>query len=100
MKTVRIVPPEPCKGNRTPTAQGTRVLSGDGNSPEVWSDIQGVRTIDVHYGVDEIISATVELYVWPETVDAVPSFMMTHPITGERVTIDRIEFADGSEFKA
>lgn len=98
METVRIVPPEPYDKDALTLSQGTRVLQGDGGSPEVWSEIHGIKTIDVHYVAGEPITADVELFVTPDTVDAVPLYIMTHPITGERQTVKRIEFTDGSVF--
>ncbi len=91
MKSVRIESPEPPEGGYA-IAQGTKVFSGD-------QEIHGIRSMDVHYGCDEIITASMELMLFPGDVFARACFLMDDPQTGERKEVSRIEFADGSVFQ-
>jgi hypothetical protein len=89
MKKVHIIPNEPKDGECT-ISSGTRVLIAD-------QPIESVTRIVVTYEIDDLVRAQLDLCdVWQDPVEALGEFFMTHPHTGKRAVVKRIEFADES----
>ena len=90
LEPVRIVAAPIGKGRAFATGMGTKIYSGD-------TEIHGIASIDVSFRPDELVTAKMELYVWPKEINnALPEYWMTHPLTGEKVRIVAIDF-DGCE---
>jgi hypothetical protein len=91
MKKVHIIPNEPKDGECT-ISRGTQVFVSD-------QPIESVTRIVVTYEIDDLVRAEIDVCdVWQDPVEALGEFFMTHPHTGERAVVNRIEFADGSVF--
>ena len=60
--------------------------------------IPGIKAIDLRMRLNEAITATVELYSGFEG-DAVPTFVMLDPVSGNRKQIVKVEFVDGSVYE-
>ena len=88
MKTITIKSPQP-KDGKIPTSEQTKVLMGG-------TPIHGIRSIRVRYDVDQPITAVMQLFAWPGDVTAAGEFIMQDPLDGERKTIKKIEYTDGS----
>ena len=92
METVRIVPPE-CSDDKYPTGMGTKVFSGD-------TEINNIKSIDVHYRVNDVVTATIEVISAMDDVGAFAVFMVGDPKTGDLKQVKRVEFEDGSVWDA
>lgn len=89
MKTVRILSPNKDKDGLTLT-HGTEVHADGGI-------VHGIAGMSVDYTPGDIVRATIDLFVTPAPDQtAAAAFTMQDPITGEKKTIRKIEFTDGS----
>ena len=92
VRMVTIQTPEPSEG-RYAKSQGTKVFS-DGK------EVHNISSIAVHIGVDDNVTAQIELFGWLETVDGADArFVMRHPFTKEIVEITKLVFGDGTWLK-
>jgi hypothetical protein len=88
MKTVTIVPAE-LDSQGIARSQGTKVLTDEG-------EVHGIKSIKINLGVDERVTADIELVVgFNEMPGVVPKYMMRHPVTNIMEEIASIQFASG-----
>lgn len=77
--------------------QGTDIV--DQNTGAKLSDVAPVKSITVKFGVDEVVTATVEVIV--EKVEIEPGevrYVSWHPEWGVPELVKSIEFKDGSKY--
>ena len=89
-------------------SQGTRFYAQDDivhivpstskETPE-GKEIHGVYSATVHYKIDDVVRAELELYIAHEAVDGVLIFFATDPNTGEFKRLKYVEWEDGSVFE-
>ena len=92
VRQVTIKAPKP-KDGRYAKSQGTKVLM-DGQ------EVHGVTSVTVRMGVDDNVTAEVELFAWLENVEnAEGRFMIRHPFTSEKMEITKLVFGDGTWLK-
>jgi len=92
VRKVTIKAPAPKDGGYA-KSQGTKAFSEG-------AEIHGIKSIDVHIGVDDNITAQIELFAWIQNVEnAEGRFVMRHPFTDKTVEITKLVFGDGTWIK-
>ena len=78
-----------------PQGWGTRMINA-----ETGEEIRGVAAMSIRIVPDEFISIQADIFSAGIEVNGEAEFRVTDPATGEKKTVARVEFADGSEWKA
>ena len=73
-------------------------IKAPANFKEAKNPVRGVRAVDIRMSVDEIPTATLELFLSDFSIKAKSRFVATHPVTGETKEIEKMIFKDGSEW--
>ena len=79
--------------NETGEIQGTKVVDA-----ETGAVIRGVTEVRIRIGLGDLVRAEIDLMAAMVTVNAVPTFMVADPDTGEMKAVREIHFADGSKW--
>lgn len=76
------------------TTKGTRITDAQGQQLAVEAVNLTIR------GPRPIGRLQVDLHQWTAQAEAEGEFYVTHPLTGERKRVARIQFADGTDWSA
>ena len=88
MNSVKII-------NETGESQGTKIVDAETGAP-----IHGVTEVRLRIAIDDFVRAEIDLSQAMVTVNAVPTFMVDDPDTGEKKAVREIHFADGTKWEA